>query len=106
MSRRKKRSQVGSRVDAIDQKVKAALHCVQLMRPLLEPKGKRQMVNAILSLGDGEQRAIPRKKITGGQCVELVWRNSQCIHARAGSCPLLVFDNQLAQELNAFFGEE
>jgi len=105
MSRRKQRLQVGGKVDAVHQKVKAALHYVQLTRPLLNTKGKRQMVHAILSLGDGEDSAAPRK-ITGGQCVELVWRNSQCIHARAGRCPLLVFGKDLAEELNDFFAEE
>jgi hypothetical protein len=49
---------------------------------------------------------LPQKNITDAQIVEMVWRHSQCILNQMGKCPLLVFGNQLADELNEFFGAD
>jgi hypothetical protein len=91
---------------AIDQKAKTALHCVQRMSPQLDAKTKRKMVKAILSLVRENEGPAPRRQITGAQCVELVWSNSQCIHSQTGKCPLLIFGEQLAKQLNTFFAED
>lgn len=91
---------------AIDQKAKTALHFVQRMNPHLDAKARRKMVNAILGLIHGNEVLVPRRQITGAQCLEVVWSNSQCIHSETGKCPLLVFGEQLAKQLNTFFAED
>jgi hypothetical protein len=50
---------------------------------------------------------MPQRRITDAQVVEMVWRNSQCLHNQTGRCPLLLFGRQLAEEINEFFkGDE
>jgi hypothetical protein len=83
--------------------VVAALTCVNALYPDLDLSGKRRMVEQILTLSDGKDRSIRRKQITDAQVTELVWRNMQCIDRR---CPMLLFGNQLADELNEFFAEK
>jgi hypothetical protein len=63
-------------------------------------------VDSILALIDGEDRRLRQNKITDGQAVEMVWRNSQCVLNQTGKCPLLVFGRQIADELNEFFAPE
>jgi hypothetical protein len=82
--------------------VVAALNCVNALCPGLDPSSKRLMVNQILTLGEGMDRPIPRRQITESQVTEMVWRNMQCIHHR---CPMLLFGEQLADELNEFVRE-
>ena len=74
--------------------------------PDLDQNTRTRLADAILGVLDGEDCAIPQRKITDAQIVEMVWRNSQCVHNQTGRCPLLVFGRQLADELNEFFGEE
>ena len=105
MSRQKQRLRT-HRKSAIDQKAKTILHCLQRISPQLDAKARRKMVEAILDVVQGIERPALRRQITGAQCVELVWSNSQCIHSRAGKCPLLVFGEQLAKQLNTFFSED
>ena len=104
MSRRKQGLRTQT-VSAIDQKAKTTLQSVQRMTPQLHGKGKRQTVKAILNVVRKDGPA-PRRQITGAQCVELVWNNSQCVPSRTGKCPLLIFGEQLAQELNTLFAED
>jgi hypothetical protein len=83
--------------------VVAALNCVNALCPGLDPSGKRLMVNQILTLGDGKDRSVPRQQITDAQIVEMVWRHSQCVLNQTGKCPLLIFNKQVAEEINEFF---
>lgn len=94
------------REKAADQKAKTALHCGQRMNPQLDAKATRKMVKAIPRVVHGKEEPAPRRQISGAQCVELVWSNSQCVHSRTGKCPLLIFGEQLAQQLNTFFAED
>ena len=103
MGRKRHDAQFRRQVGAVHERVIAALHCANVMRPDLDATAKRMLVNAILTLGDGQDRTPPRKQITDAQIVGMVWRHIQCIHTR---CPLLVFGRQLADELNAYFDEE
>jgi hypothetical protein len=64
---------------------------------------RTKLAGSILALIHGEDRAIPQRKIADAQVVEMVWRNSQCVHNQTGKCPLLVFGKQLAEEINEFF---
>jgi len=105
MSRQKQRLRPHGK-SAVDQKAKIILHCLQRISPQLDAKARHKMVKAILDLVQGSERTVLRRQITGAQCVELVWSNSQCIHSQAGKCPLLVFGEQLAKQLNTFFSED
>jgi hypothetical protein len=72
----------------------------------IAPRTMSELANSILSLVEGECRRPPRKKIGDPQVVELVWRHSQCVLNQTGRCPLLVFGQQMAEELNEFFAED
>jgi hypothetical protein len=81
----------------------AALHCALVLRPDLEGKELKKLARKILALGDDEAGL---RQITGTECVELIWANSQCVKNQTGHCPLLIFGRQLAHELNQFFHGE
>jgi len=84
-------------------KVASAIYCANVLRPDLDESCKRKLANAILSLGDNQDRTVPKKRISPAAVEEMVFRRSQCIHPE---CPLLLFSKQLADELNAYFTEE
>jgi CheY-like chemotaxis protein len=85
MSRQKQGLRTQSE-NATDRKAQTALDCVQRMNPQLDAKAKRKMVKAILRVIHGNQGLVPRRQITGAQCVDMVWSNSQCVHSRTGKC--------------------
>jgi hypothetical protein len=74
--------------------------------PDIDPGTRTKLADSILALIEGDDRRLPQKQITDAQVVEMVWRNSQCVHNQMGKCPLLIFGKQLAEEINEFFGEE
>jgi hypothetical protein len=67
---------------------------------------RTKLAESILSLIDDQDSAVPHKKITDAQVVEMVWRHSQCVLNQTGRCPLLVFGKQMADEVNGYFNEE
>jgi hypothetical protein len=71
--------------------------------PHIDQNERTKLADSILALIDGEDLGLPQKKITDAQVVEMVWRQSQCVHNRTGRCPLLIFGRQLAEEINEFF---
>ena len=93
--------------------IKAAQRRVALTRvylrmacPGIDQRARARLVDSIVALIDGEDPAMPLRRITDAQAVEMVWRNSQCVRNQTGRCPLLVFGRQLAEEINEFFAEE
>jgi hypothetical protein len=75
--------------------------------PDLDQSTRIKLADSILALLDGEDCVMPQRRITDAQVVEMVWRNSQCLHNQTGRCPLLLFGRQLAEEINEFFkGDE
>jgi hypothetical protein len=78
---------------------------VKMTCPDLDQSTRTRLANLILLLMDNHGN-LPQQKITDAQIVEMVWRNSQCVHNQTGRCPLLVFGKQLAEEINEFFGEK
>jgi len=83
-------------------KAASAVYCANVLRPDLDEAGKRKLANDILTLGDSQDRTIPKRRISPAAVEEMFFRQSQCIHP---NCPLLLFSKQLAEELNAFWGE-
>ena len=77
---------------------------VAVLRPDLVPERKQQLARAVLDLCakfQAKPEVEPEKpQITAAQVSEMVWRNSQCIQR---SCPMLLFSDRIAIELNAFF---
>ena len=74
--------------------------------PGIDQNKQTKLAGSILSLIDDRDRAIPQRRITDAQVVEMVWRHSQCVLSQRGKCPLLVFGRQLAEEINEFFAQE
>jgi hypothetical protein len=70
--------------------------------PNLDQTRRTELADLVLALMDGQGRRS-QQRITDAQVTEMVWRNMQCINQR---CPMLLFDKQLADELNEFFAEE
>ena len=74
-----------------------------VLRPDLTPQGKKALGEKILDLSRGEDQKPPRIMITPAQVTSIIWGNMQCINPR---CPMLLFSNQIAEELNEFFKQE
>jgi hypothetical protein len=81
-------------------RVLTAWACAALLRPDLSPAGKKKLAKKILKMAESEDH---RLGITPAQAQEIVLSNIQCI---AKNCPLLIFADPLARELNAFFHED
>ena len=81
-------------------RVNAVLACINVLLPGADANRKRRLANRILTLCDSKDRT---PKISAAQVHEIVIRHTQCI---SRNCPLLIFGEPLARELNEFFMEE
>ncbi len=88
---------------AARQRVEAVWSCLGVLRPDLTLQGKKALAEKVFELSRGEAQKPPRIKITPAQVQEIVWANMRCINPR---CPMLLFSNQSAEELNEFFKVE
>ena len=88
---------------AARQRVEAVWSCLGVLRPDLTPQGKKALGEKILDLSRGEDQKPPRIMITPAQVTSIILSNMQCINPR---CPMLLFSNQIADELNEFFKQE
>ena len=89
---------------AARQRVEAVWSCLGVLRPDLTPQGKKALAEKVFELSRGKDQKPPQIKITPAQVTSIIWGNMQCINSR---CPMLLFSNQIAEELNEFFkGEE
>ena len=89
---------------AAERRVEAVWTCLGVLCPDLTPQEKKELAEKVLDLSRGEAQKPPRIKITPAQVTSIIWGNMQCINPR---CPMLLFSNQIAEELNEFFkGEE
>jgi hypothetical protein len=86
--------------DLARRRVNAVLACIDVLLPGADVRTKRRIANRILTLCDGKNRA---PKISAAQAQDVVQRHIQCI---SRNCPLLIFSEPLARELNQFFEEE
>jgi hypothetical protein len=74
--------------------------CAALLRPGLNPAGKETLAKKILKLAESTNH---RLGLTATQVREIVLSHTQC---GAKDCPMLIFADPLARELNAFFQED
>ena len=88
---------------AARQRVEAVWTCLGVLRPDLTPQGKKALAKKVFDLSRGEDRKPPQIMITPAQVTSIIWGNMQCINPR---CPMLLFSNQIADELNEFFKQE
>ena len=88
---------------AARQRVEAVWTCLGVLRPDLTPQAKKALAEKVFELSRGEDQKPPRIMITPAQVTSIVWANMQCINPR---CPMLLFSNQIAEELNEFFKQE
>jgi hypothetical protein len=88
---------------AARQRVEAVWTCLGVLRPDLTPQGKKALAEKVFELSRGEDQKPPRIQISPAQVTSIVWANMQCINPR---CPMLLFSNQIAEELNEFFKQE
>ncbi len=92
-----------SDLQEIEERVNAAWAFIGIMRPEFKPAEKQSLAELVLNLCNSfDPSAQPRShlQISAAQVTEVIWRNSQCIQK---SCPMLLFSDQIAEELNDFF---
>ena len=78
--------------------------CLDVLCPDLTPQAQKELARKVLDLSRGEDQKAPRIMITPAQVTSIILGNMQCINPH---CPMLLFSNQIADELNEFFeGEE
>jgi hypothetical protein len=92
--------------DHAQRRVAAVLACLKVLCPNADLRTRQQLTSKILTVAHGEERPTPRKMITPAAIYEMLTRNSQCVLNQTGTCPLLVFSQQLCEELNSFFRED
>ena len=89
---------------AARQRVEAVWTCLDILCPDLALEAKKVLAEKVLDLSRGEDRKPPRIMITPAQVASIIWPNTQCINPH---CPMVLFTNEIANELNEFFkGEE
>jgi hypothetical protein len=88
---------------AAHQRVEAVWTCLGVLRPDLRGQAKKALAEKVFELSRGEEQKPPRIQITPAQVASIIWSNMQCINPR---CPMLLFSNQIADELNEFFKQE
>jgi hypothetical protein len=85
------------------QRVEAVWTCLGVLCPDMTPQAKKSLAEKVFELSRGKDRKPPRIQITPAQVTSIIWSNMQCINPR---CPMLLFSNQIAEELNEFFKQE
>ena len=100
---RSERPEVPAAIRLASQRVEAVWTCLDVLCPDLPLEAKKELGEKILDLSRGEPQKPPQIKINPAQVQELVWRNMQCIKPH---CPMLLFSNEIADELNEFFKQE
>jgi hypothetical protein len=101
-----KRSDSSHQINAAQRRIALTRVYLKMVCPDIDHSARTRIVNSILALIDGDHRAMPQRKITEAQVVEMVWAHSQCVLNQTGRCPLLVFGKQLADEITAYLNEE
>ena len=88
---------------AARQRVEAVWTCLDVLCPDLALEAKKVLAEKVLDLSRGEDRKPPQIMITPAQVESIIWPNMQCINPH---CPMLLFSDQIADELNEFFRQE
>ena len=102
-----KRSAPSHQVNAVQRRIALTSAYLKAICPGIDQSKRSKLADSILALITDQDSAMQQRKITDAQIVEMVWRQSQCVLNQTGKCPLLIFNKQLAEEINEFFaGDE
>ena len=84
-------------------RVEAVWTCLDVLRTEIPLPERKVLAEKVLDLCF--ERTLPPSKITisPAQVQEIVWRNSQCANRY---CSMLLFSQEIAEELNEFFRQE
>jgi hypothetical protein len=88
---------------AAHQRVEAVWACLDVLCPDLTPQAQKELARKVLDLSREEEQKPPRIQITPAQVTSIIWGNMQCINPH---CPMVLFTNEIADELNEFFKAE
>jgi hypothetical protein len=88
---------------AARQRVKDVWTCLDILCPDLALEAKKIIARKALNLTREEEQKPPRIMITPAQVASIVWPNSQCANRY---CSMVLFTNEIADELNEFFKPE
>jgi hypothetical protein len=88
---------------AAHRRVEAVWACLDVLCPDLTPQAQKELARKVFDLCRKEDQKAPRIMITPAQVESIIWPNMQCVNPR---CPMLLFSNQIADELNEFFKSE
>jgi hypothetical protein len=88
---------------AARQRVKDVWTCLDILCPDLALEAKKIIARKAFNLTREEEQKPPRIMITPAQVASIVWPNSQCANRY---CSMVLFTNEIADELNEFFKPE
>ena len=88
---------------AARQRVKDVWTCLNILCPDLTLKAKKVIARTALNLTREEAQKPPRIMITPAQVSSIIWPNMQCANRY---CSMVLFTNEIAEELNEFFKQE
>ncbi len=98
------RSQRAAIKELAARRVEAVWTCLGVLCPDLPLTDRKILAEKVLDLSRGEwPPAAKRIEISPAQVQEIVWRTSQCANRY---CSMLLFSQEMADELNEFFKQE
>ena len=102
-----KHSAPSHQINAVQRRIALTSAYLKVICPGIDRSKRSKLAGSILALIADQDSTTPQRKITDAQVVEMVWRQSQCVLNQTGRCPLLIFGEQLAEEINEYFaGDE
>ena len=84
-------------------RVESVWNCLGVLRPEMPLPDRKVLAEKVLDLCFERTLPPPKITITPAQVQEMVWRNSQCANR---FCSMLLFLQEIADELNEFFRPE
>lgn len=79
-------------------RVESAWACVNVLCPDVPEQEKKAICQKVLDVCRREHK--PQIRITPAQVQEIIWRHIQCVNRY---CSVVLFSQQIADELNEFF---
>ena len=84
-------------------RVESVWNCLGVLRPEMPLPDRKVLAEKVLDMCFDRLVPSPKITISPAQVSEIVWRTSQCANRY---CSMLLFSNELADELNEFFSPE
>jgi hypothetical protein len=84
-------------------RVESVWNCLGVLRPEMPLPDRKMLAEKVLDLCFDRLVPPPKITISPAQVQEIVWRTSQCANRY---CSMLLFSQEMADELNEFFRSE